>query len=48
MLTGKRPRSFAVGATSPVIAVATHPNEHLVLRQGIRVVRKHEPGGTEG
>jgi hypothetical protein len=25
------------------VAVAIHPNERLMLRQGIRIVRKHEP-----
>jgi hypothetical protein len=46
---------WVVAATSSVaianaafdVAVATHPSERLMLRQGIRVVRKHEPNGGD-
>ena len=36
--------STAIADAAFDVAVALHPNERLMLRQGIRVVRKHEPG----
>jgi hypothetical protein len=39
--------SVAIANAAFDVAVATHQNERLMLRQGIRVVRKHGPGDTE-
>jgi hypothetical protein len=35
--------SVAIANTAFDVAVATHPNERLMLRQGIRVIRKRRP-----
>jgi len=35
--------SIIIGNAALDVAVATHPNERLMLRQGARVIRKHIP-----
>jgi hypothetical protein len=35
--------SVAIANAAFDVAVATHPNERLMLRQGIRVIRKRRP-----
>jgi hypothetical protein len=37
--------SIVIGNAAFDVAVATHPNERLMLRQGIRVIREHVPKG---
>ena len=39
--------SIALANAAFDVAVAIHPNERLLLRQVIRIVRKHEPSGGE-
>jgi hypothetical protein len=34
---------IAIGNAAFDVAVATHANEHLMLRQGARVIREHTP-----
>ena len=35
--------SIVIGNAAYDVAVSLHPQERVLLRQGIRVVRKHEP-----
>lgn len=39
--------SVAVAGAAFDAAVVIYPNERLTLRQGARVIRKHEPGSSE-
>jgi hypothetical protein len=37
--------SVAIANAAFDVAIATHPQERLMLRRGIRVVREHAPKG---
>jgi hypothetical protein len=40
--------SIVIGNAAYEVAVSLHPQERVLLRQGIRVVRKHEPNRDDG